>query len=87
VTARVNFAFELVDWLRLINHPLHSNDIKRLMDAVERLHKPALREVAEHLDPGRPLLWGSLNIVSRWPEHRVESVTCYNNYIYHSLTV
>jgi len=73
--ARIISAFELVDWLRLVNNPLSFGDIRQLVSIVERYHKPALKELSEHLHPAHGLLWEAFDIESRFPQIRAEYVT------------
>lgn len=56
-TARAISAFELVDWLRLIDEPLRSSEIMRLILIVNRYHEPALKELIWATNPKAPLLW------------------------------
>ena len=64
--ARVESAFELVDWLRLIDVPLTPGDIRRLAAVVGQRHKPALQEFCLNLHPAHGLFWEGLDIVSGW---------------------
>ena len=55
--ARVTSAYELVDWLRLIDQPLRSSEIMRLVLIIHRYHPPALKELAWAINPKANLLW------------------------------
>ena len=50
-------AYELVDWLRLVQCSLQINDVRRLLVVIERLYKPAIGSFMTHLDPRQNLLW------------------------------
>ncbi|KAF9046067.1 hypothetical protein BDZ89DRAFT_1155358 [Hymenopellis radicata] len=55
--ARAISAFELVDWLRLIDESLRSSEIMRLILIVNRYHEPALKELIWATNPKANLLW------------------------------
>ena len=57
-------AYELVDWLRLIGPELHVSELSRLINVVERFHKPALKELFQYLDPQSVSLWEAADVVS-----------------------
>ncbi|KAI0311527.1 ribosome 60S biogenesis N-terminal-domain-containing protein [Amylostereum chailletii] len=44
-------AFELVDWIRLVEYPLHPTELRRLVQAIERFYKPAVSHIFEYIDP------------------------------------
>ncbi|KAH9936862.1 ribosome 60S biogenesis N-terminal-domain-containing protein [Epithele typhae] len=50
-------AYELVDWLRLVNPKLHPSELARLALAVEKLHPPALQELFQYVDPRQVSIW------------------------------
>ncbi|KAF7346277.1 hypothetical protein MSAN_01854900 [Mycena sanguinolenta] len=59
--ACISVAFEVVDWVRLAR--IYSlSQIETCAQVVTRLHMPALKNLAESLDPEQKLLWDSLNI-------------------------
>ncbi|KAM5540626.1 hypothetical protein V8D89_005657 [Ganoderma adspersum] len=60
-------AYELVDWLRLIGPALHVSELRRLIAAIERFHKPALRELFQYLDPQSVSLWDGADLLSKLP--------------------
>ncbi|KII96154.1 hypothetical protein PLICRDRAFT_151289 [Plicaturopsis crispa FD-325 SS-3] len=66
--ARKKCAFELVDWLRLLEYPLRPQDLTRLTALIARFYEPALSAVIENLDPAQDLLWQGLDIISQLPE-------------------
>ncbi|GBE85449.1 hypothetical protein SCP_0706360 [Sparassis crispa] len=59
-------AYELVDWLRLADFPMHSSEVARLIAAVERFHKGALRELFEYLEPNQQSLWSSVSVADHF---------------------
>ncbi|KAF8505077.1 ribosome 60S biogenesis N-terminal-domain-containing protein, partial [Hysterangium stoloniferum] len=56
-TAASNAAYELIDWMRLVDIPLHYTEAKRLFGAILRLWPAALTEFFYQLDPRRGHLW------------------------------
>ncbi|KAG1888586.1 ribosome 60S biogenesis N-terminal-domain-containing protein [Suillus subluteus] len=66
-SARIHNAYELVDWLRFVEHTLQPQDIVRLSAAVERFHPPALKDLFENLHPADSLMWegGDLKTASK----------------------
>lgn len=67
--ARIATAFEVVDWVRVIG--THSaSEISTSAVIVARFHPPALRDLAECLDPDQKLLWDGLNIAQDFPRIR-----------------
>jgi nucleolar pre-ribosomal-associated protein 1 len=66
-SARIHNAYELVDWLRFVEHTLQPQDIARLAAVVERFHPPALKDLFENLHPADSLMWegGGLKTASR----------------------
>ena len=71
--ARIVAAFELVDWVRLVDQPLQVDDVLSLVQVVRRLHPPALHELAWSLPLARGLLWDGMDLRSQ--EKGVESFT------------
>ncbi|KAG2356040.1 ribosome 60S biogenesis N-terminal-domain-containing protein [Suillus spraguei] len=67
LSARIHNAYELVDWLRLVEPTLQPQDIVRLSTVVERFHPPALKDLFENLHPADSLMWegGDLKTASR----------------------
>ncbi len=64
--ARQILAYELVDWLRLIGPALHASELRRLIAAVERYHKPALKELFQYLDPQSVAFWDGAELLSNF---------------------
>ncbi|TBU65164.1 ribosome 60S biogenesis N-terminal-domain-containing protein [Dichomitus squalens] len=62
--ARQVAAYELVDWLRLIGPELHVSELSRLISAVEKFHKPALKELFQYLDPQSVAFWEGADVIS-----------------------
>ncbi|TFK33679.1 ribosome 60S biogenesis N-terminal-domain-containing protein [Crucibulum laeve] len=62
--ARCMAAYELVDWLRLVNLPLGVDEIKRLSVVVKNFDAPTLRDIADNLEPIEGLLWEGLDASS-----------------------
>ncbi|KAJ7250903.1 ribosome 60S biogenesis N-terminal-domain-containing protein [Mycena haematopus] len=58
----ISIAFEVVDWVRLAA-TYSLSQIETCAQVVTRLHLPALKDLAESLDPEQKLLWDGLNIV------------------------
>ncbi|KAG2062744.1 hypothetical protein BDR04DRAFT_1164705 [Suillus decipiens] len=67
LSARIHNAYELVDWLRLVEPTLQPQDIVRLSTVVERFHPPALKDLFENLHPADSMMWqgGDLKTASR----------------------
>ncbi|KAH0839437.1 ribosome 60S biogenesis N-terminal-domain-containing protein [Lanmaoa asiatica] len=67
--ARMTSAFELVDWLRLVDAKPSPADISRLASVVRRFYEPALWALINHLHPSNGHLWYSeiLKILPDWP--------------------
>jgi nucleolar pre-ribosomal-associated protein 1 len=65
-------AFELVDWLRLVDRPLSYLHVQRLAAVIEHFYKPALRQLCEHMHPNDGVLWQGLQLASRFSEIRNE---------------
>ncbi|EEB92782.1 hypothetical protein MPER_08660 [Moniliophthora perniciosa FA553] len=55
-------AYELVDWVRLVEHPLQVEDIRCVEKAILDRHPPALDEVSWSLDVRQGLLWQGMNV-------------------------
>ena len=62
-------AYELVDWVRLIGPSLHVSELRRLIAAIERFHKPALGELFQYLDPQSVSLWDGADLLSNRVAH------------------
>ncbi|KAH9931396.1 ribosome 60S biogenesis N-terminal-domain-containing protein [Amylocystis lapponica] len=63
--AKKALAFEVVNWLRLVDHPA---DCGHIVTVVRQLYRPALKDFFEHLDPERLSLWNCV----RNPEKGVD---------------
>ncbi|KAJ7675860.1 ribosome 60S biogenesis N-terminal-domain-containing protein [Mycena polygramma] len=63
--ARIATAFEVVDWVRL-SETYSLNEIKTSAEIVARLHAPALKDLAESLNPEQQLLWDGLNVAQEF---------------------
>ncbi|EJD00768.1 uncharacterized protein FOMMEDRAFT_169024 [Fomitiporia mediterranea MF3/22] len=60
-------AYELVDWIRLVDQTVSPAIVERVASVVRRLHPPALYIFPLHLSPGSGLLWSLPDDdVSRW---------------------
>ncbi|KAI6044064.1 ribosome 60S biogenesis N-terminal-domain-containing protein [Pisolithus marmoratus] len=70
-TARMTSAYELVDWVRLVDVPPTPVDISRLASVICRFHKPTVRALAEVLSPLEGQLWES-NILEILEEAHIE---------------
>ncbi|KAI0687369.1 ribosome 60S biogenesis N-terminal-domain-containing protein, partial [Cerioporus squamosus] len=57
-------AYEVVDWLRLKGQDLSTADVTRLLESLERLYKPALKEFCQYLNPREVSLWEGANLPS-----------------------
>ncbi|KIJ29718.1 hypothetical protein M422DRAFT_268847, partial [Sphaerobolus stellatus SS14] len=62
--AAAHSAFELIDWIRLLNIPLNPTQVKRLFDVVVRFCPSAVKEFMYQLDPTMGQFW------STFTEHR-----------------
>ncbi|KAK1230054.1 hypothetical protein PQX77_006870 [Marasmius sp. AFHP31] len=71
--ARAVAAFELVDWVRLVDQPLQVEDVRCVVQVIRKLHPPALHEFAWALPLGRKLLWDGMGLRGR--EEDTEIVT------------
>ncbi|KAL0058378.1 hypothetical protein AAF712_014958 [Marasmius tenuissimus] len=60
--ARIVAAFELVDWVRLVDQPLQVEDVRCVMQVIRKLHPSALHELAWALPLGRRLLWDGMGL-------------------------
>ncbi|TFK65850.1 hypothetical protein BDN72DRAFT_178326, partial [Pluteus cervinus] len=68
-------AYELVDWFRVVDQPLAVGQVKRIVAVIEKLYAPALRDVAENLDPRvYGLLWDGLGIASADTTNKREDI-------------
>ncbi|KAF8890435.1 ribosome 60S biogenesis N-terminal-domain-containing protein [Infundibulicybe gibba] len=54
---RISMAFELVDWIRLIEQPLELGAMTQVINIINILHLPALDQIACYTDPGQHVLW------------------------------
>ncbi|KAI6003337.1 ribosome 60S biogenesis N-terminal-domain-containing protein [Pisolithus marmoratus] len=70
-TARMTNAYELVDWVRLVDVPPTPVDISRLASVICRFHKPTVKALAEVLCPLEGQLWES-NILEVLEEVHIE---------------
>ncbi|KAL4075510.1 ribosome 60S biogenesis N-terminal-domain-containing protein [Scleroderma citrinum] len=57
--ARMDSAYELVDWLRLADVTPTPADITHLASVIRRLHHPTLKAFLQFLHPSQDQLWGS----------------------------
>lgn len=65
--ARMTSAFELVDWLRLVDAKLSPSDISRLASVVRQFYEPALWALVDFLHPSTGHLWDS-DILKHLPD-------------------
>ncbi|KAG5724436.1 Laccase-2 [Termitomyces sp. T112] len=68
--ARKSSAYELVDWLRLVDGQFGSHEIARVVAVLTKLYPPALSMVLESLSPETGSLWKGLDVGSLYPEAR-----------------
>ncbi|KAK7040796.1 hypothetical protein VNI00_009702 [Paramarasmius palmivorus] len=61
---RMATAYELVDWVRLVEHPLQVEDVIRVTKVVSKLHPEALSELAWAIDMREGLLWQGMDVVN-----------------------
>ncbi|ESK84671.1 nucleolus protein [Moniliophthora roreri MCA 2997] len=61
-SAQMVSAYELVDWTRLVEHPLQVEDIRCVAKAILDRYPPALDEVSWSLDIRKGLLWQGMNL-------------------------
>lgn len=66
-SARMTSAFELVDWLRLVDMKPSPADISRLASVVRRFYEPALWALINYLHPSDSHLWDS-EVLKSLPE-------------------
>lgn len=66
--ARIISAYELIDWLRLLEQPLRVVEVERLSAILVKFHIPSIAELAEHLDPAQVSFWDALDLTSRYSE-------------------
>lgn len=61
-------AFELVDWLRLVDVEPSPADISRLASVIQRFYEPALWALIDYLHPSHSHLWDSeiLKLPHEW---------------------
>ncbi|KAH9853304.1 ribosome 60S biogenesis N-terminal-domain-containing protein [Lenzites betulinus] len=57
---RQTSAYELVDWVRLIDPQLSSSDLARLVQVIGNIWAPALKELVQYLDPRKNTLWSGI---------------------------
>ncbi|KAK0455710.1 ribosome 60S biogenesis N-terminal-domain-containing protein [Desarmillaria tabescens] len=63
-SARIVAAYELVDWLRLLEQQLRPVDMERLVTIVHRFFPPALEALSQAANPAHRLLWNGVKLVS-----------------------
>lgn len=56
---RIIAAYELVDWLRLVNQPLGPQEMKQITLAVMKFYPAAMQDIFENLAPQQNLWRGS----------------------------
>lgn len=61
--AREKAAYETLDWIRLTDPPISSQQFDALVSVVEGLHKPALVVFFDFIIPGKSLVCGSEDLV------------------------
>ncbi|KAJ7590818.1 ribosome 60S biogenesis N-terminal-domain-containing protein [Mycena floridula] len=64
-SVKVNLAYELVDWLRLVNQPLGVPEALRITAMVSLLHPPALKTLCQSLGPSPSLIWEGAGLLAR----------------------
>ncbi|KAF8219132.1 hypothetical protein L208DRAFT_1448990 [Tricholoma matsutake] len=69
--ARIIAAYELIDWLRLIEQPYGTTEVRRLSAILVKFHIPSLLEIGEHLDPMQVSFWDAVDLVLPYPELRM----------------
>jgi hypothetical protein len=60
----------------LVNYSFSSEDLRRLVAAIERYYKPAIQNLIENLHPARGLSWEEDHIASLFSQTRNEYVKC-----------
>lgn len=70
--ARIIAAYELIDWLRLIEQPYGTTEVRRLSAILVKFHIPSLLEIGEHLDPMQVSFWDAVDLVLPYPELRMQ---------------
>ncbi|KAG5635154.1 hypothetical protein H0H81_012205 [Sphagnurus paluster] len=68
--ARKSTAFELVDWLRLIEGILEAEEIRKVGVIFGKLYPPALSFISQYTFPAEGALWRGLDLSSRFDELR-----------------
>ncbi|KAF8073491.1 ribosome 60S biogenesis N-terminal-domain-containing protein [Lyophyllum atratum] len=63
-------AFELLDWLRLVEDTLGPKEIRHVSSILVKLYPPSLALVPEHVVPIDGCLWNGLDLVSSFPNVR-----------------
>ncbi|KAI0052681.1 hypothetical protein FA95DRAFT_1483272 [Auriscalpium vulgare] len=66
---RQSSAYELVDWLRLLDSDISNGDVAQLVKVVGRLHPPALRQLLEYLHPAQQFLSEAEDFLITHSEH------------------
>jgi hypothetical protein len=61
-------AYELIDWIRIIQPPLHHTEVDRFFDVIIRFSPSAAREFLYQLDPQLNMFWSDSN------NHRLRSL-------------
>ncbi|PBK72194.1 hypothetical protein ARMSODRAFT_932579 [Armillaria solidipes] len=64
-SARIVAAYELVDWLRLLEQQLRPVDMERLVTIIHRFFPPALEALLQAANPAHHLLWNGAGLVSK----------------------
>lgn len=63
-------AFELVDWLRLIEDRLGVEEVKQVVDILSKLYPPSISSVAEYVLPIGGFLWHAVDRTPRFSDIR-----------------
>ncbi|TFK53356.1 hypothetical protein OE88DRAFT_1696250 [Heliocybe sulcata] len=66
--ARQGTAYELVDWIRLLQDRLSPDDVAMLVRGMKRLYPRALRDLCQHLHPDDSVLWNGSSIEQWVPD-------------------
>ncbi|KAK2459367.1 hypothetical protein APHAL10511_008611 [Amanita phalloides] len=61
-TARAYAAYELVDWLRLVEDPIGLDEVNCVVDVVKDFYPPALSVVVDNLDPVEHSIWEAIDV-------------------------
>ncbi|KAF8622432.1 hypothetical protein AX15_007016 [Amanita polypyramis BW_CC] len=60
--ARAYAAYELVDWVRLVEEPIGCDEVNCIIDVVKDFCPPALSAVVAHLDPTEHTIWEAIDV-------------------------